>query len=74
MFILLRPDLEVVLPSNDPIRSRALLFCQRNVHTASTLSSSQYVLQSVYALLILMSLQKSSYVMAFSILSALLRC
>lgn len=74
MFILLRPDLEVVLPARDPFRQRALFLCKRNVQTAATLSTSQYILQSVYALLILMSLQKSSYPMAFSILSALLRC
>lgn len=74
MFILLRPDLEIVLPPHDPFRDRALLLCKRNVNTATVLPQGQYLLQSAYTLLILMSLHKSSYSMAFSILSALLRC
>jgi len=74
MFILLRPDLEVVLPERDPFRDRALLLCKRNVNTATVLPQGQYILQSAYTLLILMSIQKSSYSMALSILYAMLRC
>ena len=74
LFLLLKPDLEVVFPVSDPFRTRALLHCLRNTTIANALPSGQYNLQCVYTLLVLMTLHKHSYTMAFSILSALLRC
>ncbi len=74
VFSLLKPDLEVVFPVSDPFRNRAILFCTRNMNSARALQSNQYILQSVYTLMILLSLHKSSYTMAFVILSALHRC
>ena len=67
MFILLKPDLEMILPSADPFRTRVILLCSRNARATHTL-------QSVYALLVLMTIHRSPYSVAFSILSALLRC
>lgn len=74
MFILLKPDLEVVFPATDPFRTRAVLLCLRNTNVTNALASAHYNLQAVYTLLVLMSLHKHPYTMAFSILSALLRC
>lgn len=71
MFILLKPDLEMVLPAGDPFRERAILLCARGGRTAH---APHYILHSVYALLMLMSIHRSPYSVAFSILSALLRC
>jgi hypothetical protein len=73
MFILLKRDLDSVLPSWDPVKARALRFCDRGIRTANRLSPL-YRLQSTYTLLLLLTLHKNPYTMVFSILSALYRC
>jgi len=73
MFILLKRDLDSVLPSWDPVKARALRFCDRGIRTANRLSPL-YRLQSTYTLLVLLTLHKNPYTMVFSILSALYRC
>lgn len=74
MFILLKPDLEMLLPATDPTRERLLRICSYTARAAHTLQPPQYILQSTYTLLVLLALRRAPYSTAFSILSALLRC
>lgn len=74
MFVLLKRDLAGVLPVWDPVKARALRFCDRSIRTAYRLSPALYRLQSTYTLLLLLTLHKNPYTMVFSILSALYRC
>ncbi len=74
MFALLKPDIEVIFPIATPIRDRAVRYCERAIRVASTLTPSQYILQSSYILLLLVTLHKEPYTMIFAVLSALYRC
>ena len=74
MFTLLKPDIEVIFPIATPTRDRAVRYCERAIRVAGTLSPSQYVLQSSYILLLLITLHKEPYTMIFAVLSALYRC
>jgi hypothetical protein len=67
-------DIEVVFPAKDSFRSRAMGRCDhmRNLNRSS--HSENYILQSPFTFLYLLSLHKDAYKMAFSILSALYRC
>lgn len=68
MFVMLERDLEVVLPSSDPFRSRLLGICRRR---AANVNSS---LCCANSLLYMLSLPSNPYALTFSILSALYRC
>lgn len=74
MFLLMRDDLTIALSVTNPSREPLLRYCTRGIHVASTLPVRQYILQSVYTLLIMLTRQRDSYPVAFIALSALSRC
>lgn len=74
MFRMLGSDLEVVMKEKDPIRARALRYCVKGQTLSYALQSNQYIVQSVYTLLVLLTLPSDPYAMTFSVLSALYRC
>lgn len=74
MFQLLKRDLECVLPVSDPGRERALILCSRSIKSAYVTSPVLYTLQSIYTLMLLLTLHRNPYTVVFSILSALYRC
>jgi hypothetical protein len=74
LFLLVRDDLSIVLSVANPSREPLLRYCSRGIHVASTLPVRQYILQSVYTLLIMLTRQRDSYPIAFVVLSALSRC
>lgn len=71
LFVLLKPDIEMILPSSDPFREHALRLCDRSTRAMQT---NQYILHCVYTLMALLALHKNAYVLAFTILSARIRC
>lgn len=72
MFVLLHRDLQVVLPEKHPYRARLLNLCQKAIHPHQT--DSRYPLMCTYILLLMLTIPKDSYIVAFSIMSALYRC
>ena len=72
MFILLYRDLQTVLPERYPQRDRLLRLCQNVMNPCNT--DSRYPLICTYTLLFLLTIPKDSYLIAFTILSALYRC
>jgi hypothetical protein len=74
LFLLVRDDLTIALSIANPSRDPLIRYCTRGIHVASTLPVRQYILQSVYTLLIMLTRQRDSYPVAFIVLSALSRC
>lgn len=74
MFVLLHQDVLVVLRENDPQRAKVLRFCRRSMSVVNALRSPQYILQSVYTVMLLLSFHKEPYSMIFTVLSAFYRC
>ena len=74
MFVFLERDIEIILPKNDPFKARALRLCRRAIHASTGTNPVLYRLWSVYAVLLLLTLQKDPYSMTFMVLSALYRC
>ena len=73
MFSLLHQDLMVTLSEKDPHREKILRFCRRALSSTEMMQPKQYILQSVYILMILLSIQKQPFKVAFSTLSAFYR-
>lgn len=73
-FTLLHQDLLVVLRESDLQRDRLLRYCRRGIAAAAAREPGNYILQSSYILLLLLTIPKDPYVMVFSVLSALYRC
>lgn len=74
MFLLLHQDLLIVLRESDPHRETLLRYCRRGMSVSDAVRSPQYILQSAYILLWMLSIPKEPYTLVFTILSALYRC
>ncbi len=74
MFMLLHQDLLIVLDDQDPHREKILRYCRRGMTIHPPRPSAQYILQSTYILMIILSTPKNPYSLVFSILSAFYRC
>lgn len=73
LFILLRRDIETVLPETDPFRKRIDALCMTRSNVLSAVNNDQYVLQCINLLLHIVTLYRDPYVLTFSILSAFYR-
>lgn len=74
MFALLHQDLLVVLHDHDPHRDKLLRYCRRGMTMNQPLPAGQFILQSAYILMVLLSAPKNPYSLVFSVLSAFYRC
>ena len=74
MFMLLHQDLLVVLHDKNPHREKILRYCRRGMTVNPPMPSGQYILQSAYILLVILSTPKTPYSLVFSVLSAFYRC
>lgn len=74
LFALLKPDIETILPESDPFREHAIRLCARASFAVNVMKPERYVLQCVYTLMTLLALHKNAYAVAFTILSARIRC
>jgi hypothetical protein len=74
MFVFLERDIEVIVSNNDPFKARALRVCRRGAQVGTAVSTALFRLWAVYALMMLLTLQKDPYSMTFMVLSALYRC
>lgn len=74
LFVLLRRDIETVIPSSDPFRQRIAVMCDNRTRIVAAVQSTHYVLQCIATLLHILSLYRDPYVLTFSILSAFYRC
>ena len=74
MFTLLHQDLLVVLREKDPQRDKILRYVRRAIASANEMFGYQYILQSTFNLLLLLSFHKEPYSMVFTVLSAFYRC
>ena len=73
MFSLLHQDLLVAYSDKDPHRDKIMRFCRRALSSTEMMQPKHYVLQSTYILMILLSIEKRPFKIAFSILSAFYR-
>jgi len=74
MFVFLERDVDVVMPSNDVFKARALRLCRRAVQANTSMNTVLFRLWSVYALMLLLTMHKDPYSMTFMVMSALYRC
>lgn len=70
-FVLLGRDIETIYSEKDPNRARAIRMCER-MRIGST--PEAYVLRSLMTFIVLLSLHRDPYMMAFTVMSALYRC
>lgn len=74
LFTILRRDLNTLYPETSRIRQICVGYCNRGIRIMTNLRYEFYVLQSVYALLLMAMTPKDPYELAFIILSAIYRC
>lgn len=74
LFVMFARDIEVVVPASDPFRDRVLGMCRRRTMVSTALEAPMFVLQSVGALIYILTLLPNPYPVIFCLLSALYRC
>ena len=70
LFVLLRRDVETLLPEQSPFRRRIAVLCDHRIHSANGIAARAYILQSVNLLLHILMLYRDPYILTFSVLSA----
>ena len=73
LFVLLRRDIETMIPASDPFRSRVALLCTSRTNPSYPAQTSVYLLNCFSALLYIITLYREPYVITFSMLSAFYR-
>lgn len=73
VFRMLFDDVHTVIADTNPNKRIALAYCVRVIQTVHALQTDQYILQSMYALMLMLLRPKDPYVLAFTVLSALYR-
>lgn len=70
LFVMLRRDVETLLPEASPFRKRISVLCDHRIQSANGIQAHPYTLQSVSLLLHILSMYRDPYILTFSVLSA----
>jgi hypothetical protein len=73
LFVLLKRDVETIIPATDPFRSRIAALCGNRTNPAHSLQTSVYIVICLSSLQYMLALYRDPYVLTFSILSAFYR-
>jgi hypothetical protein len=74
MFSLLHADIRATVSDKESWKERALHLCFRGMKTIESLSTTQYIMQAVYTLMLILMKPKNPHSVAFMVLSAIHRC